>query len=266
MVYDIGRGRRFPVNPKKKLLIVRHSALNGDFDLEKIVRECGELQPHIEREVSVCLEGDLTQVRGTGEIILTHQTLFSPSEARYERLRADGIAVPLDGVLQKIADYNATHPNQRVVICLELKIPTSEQTISTAVKELKHYGLLDDVFFDSYFGPRLGQAKRTSFMQLGYTLPCTLHLLAKLGPVNINLPGAPRHCYDIVTASLPSAFGEPTDHMIYGAVKSLEEIKRLAANNLVVGLYDRRKDGSVTRMARASIGNKIEFRHPYLGN
>lgn len=232
------------INPTQEFLVVKHSYLNGnDLNLEGAVDDSLGLGEYTAGRVVVpCFEGDLSQVKGTGEIILTHQSFSSPTPESYRRLREQRIAASLDETLEKVAHFRQSCPEQRVVLCLELKPVTSEQTVRTALTKLREYEIPPaDVYFDSFYGGKLDLIGKLN-QEGGTNYVRSLHLVGNLGAVPMAVTN-PRQGYDIITIPRPLSFGHPYQSVIYGAVGDTETLARIAEDPQVVGAYVRFKEG-----------------------
>jgi len=91
----------------KEFLAIRHSVLNGNtYDVEKLVKDTLKLKKYINgRKIVPCFEGDITQVKETGEIILTHHNFIPVSQKKYADLKNRKLATSLKEVLEKIITY-----------------------------------------------------------------------------------------------------------------------------------------------------------------
>ncbi len=244
------------IDPSTEFVAVRHSYLNGTrLNLEKAVEDALTLEAHTAgRKVVPCFEGDLVQVRETGEIILTHENSRSPSLERYRGLRDKRIVATLNEVLDSFARYKADHPEQRVVLCFELKYPTTIETIEGTLDQLRDCGLTErDVYFDSFFGGKLDLVD-------GHQR--SLHLAGNLASAKFMVT-RPQD-YNVITVPKAVSIGNPGEPVIYGAVGSLAILKKVAENPQVYGAYVRIKEAGrfngALNMFRNSFGNKEKLR------
>ena len=151
----------------EEFLVVKHSFLDGNINhgddiLKRTIEDLISLEPIVQRKVIPCFEGDLLTIKETGELILTHQNFSLPSQAKYQELNQLGIATSLREVLDTIQNYQHTN-NQRMVLCFELKKPTSEIAIKETIKLLKEYRVSSqDVYFDSFFGKQIDLVKKAN--------------------------------------------------------------------------------------------------------
>jgi hypothetical protein len=215
-----------------EFMIVKHSYLNNkDYDIARSVEDISKLEKHLNGRTSVpCFEGDLVQVRETGEIVLTHQNWFPLTKKHYEDLRSRKIAAPLNEVLDKFGRFKQCNPDQKVVLCFEPKIITADDTVYETVYRLRDHGI-KDAYFDSFFSGKLKEVKCANY-ELGTEYQRSLH---RFTPFFV-----PKSGYDLATISI----GKIKAPMIQGLVGSTEKLEQLAENPLVVGAYDRRKEGS----------------------
>lgn len=225
-----------------EFLVVRHSVLNGNsYDVDALVKDTLTLEKHTcGRKVVPCFEGDLLQVAETGEIVLTHQNFARLHQKKYDKLREKNIATSLREVLDKFSEYKE-QTQQRVVLCLELKLVTDRDTIDQAVKQLREYDL-EDVYFDSFFGGKLDLAEHNNIGNEIY-YKRSHHLIGNVGNFKIGFP-SPSKGYDIITVPYAMSFGELDEPVIYGTVGSTEILERISKRPNVVGAYVRLKEGS----------------------
>lgn len=233
------------IHEPKEFLAVRHSVLNGNtYDVGELVDDTLKLGRYApERHIVPCFEGDLIQVRETGEIVLTHQNLFPLSQAHYKKLKEEKIAASLREVLDKIAEYKARN-SQRVVLCFEPKHMTSTATIDETVRILKEYGITD-VYFDSFIGDKL-DAVHDANLEHETAYGRSLHLIGNIGSIQL-MTTEPKETSDICTVPYPMSFGELGQPVIYGAVGSPAVLERLAEQSNCVGVYVRLKEGAGIR-------------------
>ena len=242
------------VDPKKEALIVRHSYLNsGSYD-EKIYDQLPELAKYTNgRQPVNCLEGDLLQVRETGEPILTHEDWFSVSKDRYRALRQEKIACSLEEALCKARTYQIKHPDNRLVLCLEPKLTTDKETIERAMKLLKQYGFSEETaYFDSFYGNKLDRVAELN-QESGSAFLRSYHmLLGNLGNLKLTFPFTPaKKGYDLVSTQYPTSFGKFNGPKIYGAVGSLKALEEVTKDPEVLGAYLRlREGGGLTGMLK----------------
>lgn len=253
------------IEPETEFLIVKHSHLNvADLNLEKVIEQAVALERHTNgREVVVALEGDLVQLEN-GEPILTHQSWHQVSSEKYRKLRESKIAVTLEEALAKVADYKQQNPHKRVVLCLELKPITSQQTIQKALELIAQYGITD-VYFDSFFGNKLDLIQQANVTN-GTDYSRSLHLCGNVGDWKIWIPGyGPKQSYDVITVPKPVSIGRVNEQVIYGAIGSVEQLARLAADPNTVGAYMRLKEGKgisgTLTMLWNSVTNLKNLRH-----
>ncbi len=257
----------FLIDPKKEFLIVRHSYLNGNtYVLENVIEETLSLENQLNgRKAVLCLEGDVLQVEETGEVVLTHQNFRSLSRDTYRQLRERQIAASLHEVLEKIAAFRDTCPEQRVVLCFEPKAITKKETIDATVQALTRYSIVD-AYFDSFFGSKLDLvAAANTGCQTNYGR--SLHLSGNIGSVRFPprwLPYfSPAQGYDIVTVPKKVSFGDVGEPVIYGAVGDVETLRRVAERPNVSGAYVRLKEGKGVGGALKMFWNSVTNRESY---
>ncbi|MBI2136542.1 hypothetical protein HYU06_05715 [Candidatus Woesearchaeota archaeon] len=253
------------IDPREEFLVVKHSHLNvADINLEKVIEQAVALERHTNgREVVVALEGDLVQLEN-GEPILTHQSWHQVSSEKYRKLRESKIALTLEEALAKVADYKQQNPHKRVVLCIELKPITTQQTIQKALSLIKQYGITD-VYFDSFFGNKLDLIQQENTVR-GTNYQRSFHLCGNVGNGKIWIPGyGPKQGYDVITVPKPVSIGKLDGPVIYGAVGSVEQLARLAEDPDTVGAYVRLREGSglrgVATMLWNSMTNLKNLRH-----
>ncbi len=229
--------------PEKEFLIVKHSMLNRrDYNIAQIMDEVTKLGKYtVGRDTIPALEGDLTQVMETGEVVFTHQSFFPLSSERYRKLREEGIAVSLDEALDKYCTFVQSAPERKVVLCLEPKRGTTSLTIEQTMTQLRVRNITD-VYFDSFFGRKLDDVAYGNIV-FHTSFPCSLHLCGNLGNVKL-MAEEPRRGSDFVTVPYPVSFGELNGPVIYGAVGSVETLEKLSEKENVLGAYCRIKEGS----------------------
>ncbi len=260
------------IDPKKEFLVVRHSFLNGpNLNLEHAVSETLQLQghldaAHIKRKVVPCFEGDLVQT-DMGQPILMHphlfQNLYSLSPSAFLKLHSRGLAARLEDTLAMVATYQAKHPDQRVFLCLELKLPTQYDTIRSAVKLLQDYGI-KDAYFDSFFSHQLNRLDAVNSMadaDYPATYPKSFHLIGNVSMVQFRLG---RARYDFITVPSATSFGDPDCDVIYGAVGSVRQLQRVAKDERTLGAYVRFKEGKWLTMLWNSMTNTERLRKAYV--
>lgn len=165
----------------EEFLAVRHSVLNGNtYDVDRLVEDTLRLRQYAPGRIVIpCFEGDLLQVRETGEIVLTHQHFFPLSQNHYRDLKERKLAASLNEVLDKVAGYKQRSPEQKVVLCFEPKLITDPRTIDETVHRLKEYGL-KDVYFDSFFGEKLDMVEAAN-KKHGTNYARSFHIVGNIG-------------------------------------------------------------------------------------
>ena len=245
-----------PPGTSKEFLAVRHSVLNGNtYDIEKLVEDTLCLERYTPgRKVVPCFEGDLLQVRETGEAILTHQNFFPLSQERYRDLKERKLAASLKEVLDKIAAFRQKNSDQKVVLCFEPKSITREATIKETVRWLKEYGI-SQAYFDSFFGGKLDMvASANKDHETNYAR--SLHLIGNLFAAHLMMD-RPREGYDLLTVPHALSLGEVGESVIYGAVGSTEILERVAENPQARGAYVRLEEGAGIRGAAIKLWNSV---------
>jgi len=252
-----------------EFLIVRHSVLNGNsYDVGELVDDTMKLSRHINGKTLVpCFEGDLLQVRETGEIVLTHQNFIPLRRPRFQRLHERGIAVSLKEALDRISGYRQSNPESRLVLCLELKPITHPSTIDHAIQMLKEYGMTQDVFFDSFYGGKIDLVR--SYNQTHDTgFPTSLHLIGNLWNTRLMMTSPKEH--DIGTVPYPMSIGRLDGQVIYGAVGSSQLLEQLADRPNTLGVYYRAKEGTGMKGAIIKLWNSVtnteKLRKAHLSN
>lgn len=240
----------------EEFIAVRHSVLNGNtYNVGKLVEDTLNLEEYINgRAVIPCFEGDILQVRETGEVVLTHENFFPLSEKRYKNLKEKKLAASLKEVLDKIVGYRQQDSYQRIVLCFEPKNITSAKTIDETVRCLKEYGI-EDAYFDSFFGGKLDLvAKANDKYETNYAR--SLHLIGNLRRVKLMMT-QPREGYNILTIPHPISFSYVDEPVIYGAVGSTEILERIAEHPNVYGAYVRLKEGAGVKGALVKLWNSV---------
>tara|TARA_Y100000310_G_C20568412_1_gene756751 strand:- start:220 stop:1035 length:816 start_codon:yes stop_codon:yes gene_type:complete len=254
-----------------EFLVVKHSFLDGNINhgqdtLKKTIDDLLSLEPVVQRKVIPCFEGDLLTIKETGEIILTHQNFSLPSQAKYQELSELGIATSLRAVLDKIQSYQQSN-NQRMVLCFELKKPTSVVAIRETINLLTEYGLApQDVYFDSFFGDKLNLVKEIN-QELGTNYNfCSLHLIGNASTTQCMVT-RPKE-YDVLTIPIKLSFGKLDEPVIYGAVGDEKTLSLIATDPSVQGAYYRPREGSglsgLIKMGLNSISNTVKLRKTHL--
>lgn len=241
---------------KSQFLAVRHGALNGStYEVSQLVEDTLGLEKYLpERTITPCFEGDLVQVRETGEVVFTHENFRHFSQQHYQDLRERKLAASLKEVLDRIAVYQQRCSDKKVVLCLEAKTITSEKTINEAIKAVHEYGFID-VYFDSFFGDKLDAVDRANKQQ-GTMYTKSLHLLGNVGNKKFTATKA-KNGYDILTVPHTTSFGNLSEPVIYGAVGSIEILQRMADDPLVFGAYVRLAEGAGIRGAVRKLWNSV---------
>jgi len=247
-----------------EFLAVHHSVLNGNtYNVSQLVEDTLSLGKYTNGRTMVpCFEGDILQVRETGEVVLTHQNFFQLSQDKYRDLKERKLAASLKEVLDKIATYSQKSDGQRVVLCFEPKGITSKATIDQTVSLLKEYGI-KDAYFDSFFGGKLDAVQEANNNN-GTDYVRSLHLIGNLFGGQLMME-RPREGYDIVTVPHTMSFGAVGEPVIYGAVGSTEILKIIAEQPHVYGAYVRLKEGAGLKGALVKLLNSVtnteKFRH-----
>ena len=254
------------IDPKKQILLVKHSYLNNDSDsynMSEVVEKAKANERYTNgREIVPCVEGDFMALRSTGEPILTHTNFHVPSESGFRTLKQRGIAATLEGALGKVIEFTEKNPDQRLVVCLEAKPVTTREAIARTISMLKQYGI-KDVIFDSFYANKLDDVISENQLQ-GTIYPCSLHLVGNLGNTGLRLPFGKQKEYDLTTVPYTLSFGRPNTPVIYGAVGSVDTLKRLSENEKTLGVYLREREGKglygATKMLWNSVTNTRRFR------
>lgn len=240
----------------EEFLAVRHSVLNGNtYDVGQLVEDTLRLEKHINgRRVVPCFEGDILQVRETGEVVLTHQNFYQLSQEKYRNLKERKLAASLREVLDKVFRYRQKGGDQRIVLCFEPKSITSKATIDETVRLLKSYGI-EDAYFDSFFGKKLdlvtdaNKEHKTNYAR-------SLHLIGNFCKGKVMMT-RPREGYDVLTVPHTMSLGNVGEPVIYGAVGSTEILERIAAQPHVQGAYVRLKEGAGLKGALVKLWNSV---------
>lgn len=256
------------ITQKSEILLIKHSVLNNlsnAYDIPKTVEYLQGFERYANgRKVVPCFEGDLTSVRETGEPVFTHKNFERPSQREFKKLRERKIASSLEETLGKVARFNEENPNQRLVLCLEPKIVTPRETIASAIKKLKEYGI-KDAYFDSFYGNKLDEVIEENESQ-GTSHACSLHLMGNIGNTRFRIPAGKQKDYDLLAVPYIMSFGKMDKPVIYGAVGSVEKLEELAEDSKVLGIYLKLKEGSgikgAVRMLWNSLSNTKRFRGP----
>lgn len=250
------------VRPNAEFLTVFHSYLNGnDLCFRRAVDTALQLQPYLHgRQVIPCFEGDVLQVP-SGEIVLTHQSFREISEEKYKKLRDVGIATSLDEVLDKYQAFKENNPLQRVIIALELKSITTDETIDKTIKKL-HDRKITDVYFDSFFGGRLDVVDKIN-KKYGTNYIRSLHLIAQFGSQYLMMSRA-KNGQEVYTVPYKMSLGIPRDFTIYGAVGSIKNLERVVDDEKVIGAYTRFKEKGPLTMLWNSVTNKAHLRRHFV--
>jgi hypothetical protein len=227
-----------------EFMIVKHSYLNNkDYDIARSVEDISKLEKHLNGRTSVpCFEGDLVQVRETGEIVLTHQNWFPLTKKHYEDLRSRKIAAPLNEVLDKFGRFKQCNPDQKVVLCFEPKIITADETVYETVYQLREHGL-KDAYFDTFFSDKLKAVEQANY-ELGTEYQRSLHLLGNVGNVQFQFDKVVPDGFDITTTPEAVSFGKSKCPTIYGAVGSIEMLEKISEDQNAIGAYARLTEGS----------------------
>lgn len=239
-----------------EFLVVCHSMLNGNLSqIEKQVDETLGLGKYVpNRKVIPCFEGDLLQVQETGEIVFTHQSWFPLSLQKYKSLQAEGLVSPLNEILDEVAEYKQKNPDQKLKLCLELKFPTSKETIDATVRRLREYDI-SDAYFDSFLGKKLDLVYASN-QTFGTQYSRSFHNFRFLS--RLLLP-EPVHGYEMLTVPyFCRNLGRKIDtSVIYGAVGSTERLRACAEEENVVGAYPRLKEGLGVKGTALMLWNSI---------
>lgn len=247
------------INPAQEFLIVRHSYLNGNnHNLAQSIEETLRLEKYTNgRTIVPCFEGDILAIEETGEVVLTHQNFLPLHADQYQHLHQQKLASSLDSVLEKVAQYQSHHPNQRVVLCLEAKAITSQETITKAMQKIQEYGI-KEVYFDSFFGSKLDDVNLAN-QTLQQSFPTSLHLVGNLAQIPFMLT-EPKKGYDLITVPTPLSFGNLGKPVIYGAVNSPKILQQVAEDPLTIGAYVRFKEQNPLVMLWNSFSNTPKLR------
>jgi hypothetical protein len=264
----------FFINPQKEFLAVRHSYLNGNnLNLEHAVEETLALEKYTcGRKIVPCFEADLLQVQETKEVVLTHQNFIPLSQKKYQEYHEKSIATSLVEALEKVAAYKQKNPEQRIVVCLELKPITARETIEKAVALLKEHDFgYDEAYFDSFYGEKLDQVRVANQLSLvpvanrlyriNYSI--SLHLLMNFAGVQFQMTKL-KHKPEVITVPKKISFGHPGMPVIYGAMGSVKKLEEIAQDQQVVGAYLRFREGNMFRMLWDSVTNTQKLRRFYL--
>jgi len=241
-----------------EFLAVRHSVLNGNtYDVERLVEDTLSLERHTKgRKVVPCFEGDLLQVQGTGEIVLTHQNFRPLTQKKYNYLKERKLAASLRKVLDKVLDYRQRSGGQRVVLCFEPKVITDRATIDATVRLLDEYEIgSDEAYFDSFFGGKLDLVEEAN-LKHGTSYARSLHLIGNISTEEMMMT-EPKKGYDVLTIPHAVSFGDVRQPVIYGAVGSVELLEKIAENSDVYGAYVRLKEGSGVKGALVKLWNSV---------
>ena len=238
-------------------LIVKHSVLNGNsYDIGAHVEDALSYQKHLgDRKAVPCFEGDLLQVAGTGEVVLTHQNFVPLTQKRFRMLYGNGLAISLSEVLDRVGEYKQRNPDQKLVLCFEPKPITTDETLDETVKQLKEHNI-QDAYFDTFFAGRLS-ALGKAFSNHRLTLPRSLHIIGNAGEAQLHLERTQPEDYDVVTVPSGMSFGFVGNDSIYGAVGSVDKLEWAAAHPEVRGAYVRLKEGSGVRGELTKLWNSV---------
>ena len=241
---------------QEEFLAIRHSALNGNsYDVGKLVDNELKLEKYTNgRTVVPCFEGDLIQIRETGEVVLTHQNFFQLSKNRYRDLKDRKLAVSLNEVLDKFSIYKQKNKDQKVVLCFEPKAITEKSTIDETVRLLKLYGI-ENAYFDSFFGRKLDLVDNAN-QKYGTNYARSLHLIGNVGREKIMMTRSKKIC-DIVTLPYTLSVGEINEPIIYGAVGSTDILGKISESPNVQGAYVRLKEGAGVKGALVKLWNSV---------
>ena len=253
-----------PDNPQPEpFTVVRHSILNGNaYSVDEHVEDMLKLEQHTNgRLVLPCLEGDLLQVEGTGEIVLTNRNFKPLVSKEFRDLREQHIAAYIDEALDKIQDFRSRNQEIPVVLCFELKAITSEATVYKTVHRLQYAGI-HHAYFDSFFGRKLDEVVEAN-RQYDTRYRTSLHLCGNIGRLHFAVPPRPRE-YDILTVPKTVSLGNPGEPVIYGAVGSRGVLERIAERPDVLGAYVRLHEGGgivgAAKMLVNSVTNTRQLR------
>ncbi|MBT7902513.1 hypothetical protein HN587_01525 [Candidatus Woesearchaeota archaeon] len=240
----------------EEFLVVRHSVLNGNsYDVEKLVEDTLNLAPHLNGRTPIpCFEGDLIQVKETGEVVLTHQNFKQLTQKKFQELREKGIAASLDEVLDRIDAFRQVNLDQRLVLCFEPKFITTSDTILDTVYRLDERKF-HDVYFDSFFNGQLGfvsEANKLNRTNYGRSL----HLIGNVGRFGIACTGD-SNGYETATIPITMSFGDFGQPVIYGAVGSTKILQRIAKDPQTLGAYVRLKEGAGVSGALKKLWNSV---------
>jgi hypothetical protein len=239
------------INSQKEILIVKHrtlnnSQLNFEQEVDRVHRELGYSING--RQVVLCFEGDYMQPSWSEDVVMVHGN-FAPSKDKFEQLRKEGFAAYLQEVLESFAKYNG-----KAVVCLEAKLGTKPAATYEAVRDLQRAGI-KRAYFDSFFGRKLDVVPSAN-VDCEASYPMSLHLIAKLGPIDISVSNGE---HDFVTVPNAMAFfakGRPKKPIIYGAVGNKRRVERIAEDPNALGAYWRGEEASSVRMLVNSFGRK----------
>lgn len=249
-----------------EFMIVRHSYLNSGSYNEGIYDQLEEIAKYTNGRKPVnALEGDIIQVRETGEPILTHQSWLPVSQARYNLLRREKIACSLEEALAKARAYQEKHPESRLVLCLEPKLITDKATLEKAMEKLQEYGFQDSTYFDSFFANKLDQVEELN-QQNNTQYPRSLHLVGNIGKIALPFPIPSKTGKDIITVPKATSLGNPQQPVIYGAVGSLDTLEQISRNPEVKGAYLRVKEGGGLKGMVKMLWNSATNRYNLRGN
>ncbi len=239
------------VNPEKEILVVRHRILNNpNPNFEQEIESLSKLQEHTgQRKVVPVFEGDILETRWGKDVIMTHQTMISPSKRKFEALRKDGLAAYLNETIEKAAKYQELG----FVVCLEPKRNITPQGIERAIVALQTHNL-DRAYFDSFFGKKLDYVIETNKI-IGTQYPTSYHVVSTFGSSYFAFAGMDNKP-DVITVPSAMAFGRFSGPIIYGAVGSTKKLERLAQIPNVIGVYARIKEKRSLKMLLNSVRNR----------
>lgn len=252
-----------PSQSHDSFVVVRHSILNGNaYSVDEHVEDMLKLEQHTNgRLVLPCFEGDLLQVEGTGEIVLTHRNFKPLVQKEFRDLRDQHIAASLDEALDKINNFHARNSEMPIVLCLELKAITSKATVYETVRRLHQDGI-HHAYFDSFFGRKLDEVAAAN-RKYGTAYGRSLHLCGNIGRLHFAVAPRPQR-YDMLTVPKATSFGNPGEPVIYGAVGSRSVLGRIAERPDVIGAYVRLHEGAgvlgAAKMLMNSMSNTRQLR------
>lgn len=239
------------INPQKELLVVKHRTLNNpetDFEQEvdKVYSELGESVKG--RQIVPCFEGDYMIPSWSEDIVMVHGN-FAPSKNKFEQLRKEGFAAYLQEVLESFVKYNG-----EAVVCLEAKLGTKPDATYKAVRALQK-AEIERAYFDSFFGRKLDVVLSANVdCKAAYSI--SLHLLAKLGRIDISVTNGEHNIITVPNAAAFFAKGTPKKPIIYGAVGTKDRVKKVAEDPNTLGVYWRGGEASSVKMLWNSFGRK----------